>query len=189
MASGDRIGIADRDVRKIRRVDEEHGEVQSGVGCGHGRLGALRRHAVRRERSLWKADVDSRNLGRDLDVLNPPRQQERLTAGDDVIVRDEVSERRDHESAAGRDFDAIHIDGSLDASFLDVGMQAADESNVHCGIGGRLCALRVGATRKKDHRRDERPGDVLAAAAMVHSRHRYVNDPGSTYNEMDEGES
>jgi hypothetical protein len=87
-----------------------------------------------------------------------------------VIVRDDVSERRDHESAAGRDFDAFYIDGSLDASFLDVGMQATDESNVNCGIGRRLCALRVGAIRKKGHRPDERPGDVHAAAANVHSR-------------------
>ena len=80
--------------------------------------------------------------------------------------------------------------GSLDASFLDVGMQAADQSNVHCGIGRRLCALRVGGVRKKEHRRDESPGDGHAAAAMVHSHvTRALTVQCSTYNEMDEGES
>jgi hypothetical protein len=123
-------------------------------------------------------------------VLNPSRQQELLAAGDDVIVRDDVSKRRDHESAAGRDFDAFHVDGSLDASFLDVGMQAADQSNVHCGIGRRLGALPVGATRKNERRRDERPGDGHAAAAMVHSRVTgALTMVDSTYNEMDEGDS
>jgi hypothetical protein len=69
-------------------------------------------------------------------------------------------------------------------------MQAADESNVHCGIGRRLCTLRVGAVRTKDHRRDEDPGDVHAAAAIVHSGvTRALTMQGSTYNEMDEGES
>jgi hypothetical protein len=57
-------------------------------------------------------------------------------------------------------------------------------------IGRRLCALRVSATRKKDHRRDERPGDVHAAAALVHSRVTgALTMQASTYNEMDEGES
>ena len=165
---------------KIRRADEEHGEVQSGVGCGHGRLGALRRHAVRRERSLWKADVDSRNLRRDLDVLDPSRQQELLTAGDHVIVRDDVSERRDHESAAGRDFDAFYIDGSLDASFLDVGMQAADESNVHCGIGRRLCALRVGAVQKTIAATSVQAMVMPPRQWCIVARHTCVNDAGRT---------
>ena len=41
MARADRIGIADRNVGKVRGIDEQNGEVQPGVRRGDSRLRAL----------------------------------------------------------------------------------------------------------------------------------------------------
>src|SRR6516225_8597698 len=90
-----------------------------------------------------EADIDSGRFQRDLgfletfDLCNP----DRLRVADHMIVGDDVAVRRDHEAAAGADFNAIQIDTSLDAEFLDFRVNAADDSDEDCRVGWRFRAL------------------------------------------------
>jgi hypothetical protein len=77
------------------------------------------------------------------------------SAGNHVIVGQHVAMRRNHKSAAGADFNVVHVDGSLDTCFLDFGVDAADKANEDRRVGGRFGALRVGRAchQKEGHRK------------------------------------
>src|SRR6516225_10553504 len=107
-----------------------------------------------------KADINSRRLKRDLgflktlDLCDP----DRFRVAHDVIVGDHIAVRRDHEATAGADFNAIQIDASLDAEFLDFGVNAADDPDEDCSVGGRFRALRKRRDRSQKECRTEQDG-------------------------------
>ena len=68
-----------------------------------------------------------------------------------MLVRQNVAERRDHESGTGADFDTVAVDAALEAGFvLDFGVETADYPNEYRRISGRPGALCRGTGRERD---------------------------------------